>query len=54
MKIEGSASGSGSISQRHESPDPDPPQNVVDPQHCVAYVPVCPVPVPTFLYVLNI
>jgi hypothetical protein len=28
--------GSGSISQRHESavPDPDPHQNVIDPQHC--------------------
>jgi hypothetical protein len=41
-KIEGSGSGSepgarsGSISQRHGSadPDPDPPQNVMDPQHC--------------------
>jgi hypothetical protein len=26
--------GSGSISQRHGSADPDPPQNVMDPQHC--------------------
>ncbi len=26
-------SGSGSISQRHGSVDPDPPQNVMDPQH---------------------
>jgi hypothetical protein len=25
--------GSGSISQRHGSTDPDPPQNVMDPQH---------------------
>jgi hypothetical protein len=35
-KIEGSESGSGSINQRHGSadPDPDPPQNVMDPQHC--------------------
>jgi hypothetical protein len=33
MKIEGSASGSGSISQRHGSADPDPHQNVMDPQH---------------------
>ncbi len=35
-KIEGAESGSGSISQRHGSadPDPDPPQNVMDPQHC--------------------
>ncbi len=27
--------GSGSISQRHGSADPDPPQNVMDPQHCL-------------------
>jgi hypothetical protein len=39
-KIAGSgpASASGSISQRHGSadpyPDPDPSQNVMDPQHC--------------------
>ena len=28
--------GSGSISQKHgsEDPDPDPPQNVMDPEHC--------------------
>jgi hypothetical protein len=28
--------GSGSISQRHgsEDPDPDPHQNVMDPEHC--------------------
>jgi hypothetical protein len=32
-KIEGSGSESGSISQRHGSPDPDPPHNVMDPQH---------------------
>ncbi len=34
-KIAGSGSRSGSISQRHgsEDPDPDPPQNVMDPQH---------------------
>jgi hypothetical protein len=36
-KIAGSASGSGSISQRHGSVDPDPDphplQNVMDPQH---------------------
>jgi hypothetical protein len=32
MKIAGS--GSESISQRHGSADPDPPQNVMDPQHC--------------------
>jgi hypothetical protein len=33
MKIEGS----GSISQRHGSadPDPDPHQNVTDPEHCL-------------------
>jgi hypothetical protein len=29
--------GSGSISQKHGSadPDPDPPQNVMDPHHCL-------------------
>ncbi len=26
--------GSESFSQRHGSPDPDPHQNVMDPQHC--------------------
>jgi hypothetical protein len=31
-KMEGS--GSGSISQRHGSADPDQHQNVMDPQHC--------------------
>ncbi len=31
----GSESGSGSISLRHGSTDPDPPQNVMDPQHCI-------------------
>ncbi len=40
MKIagSGSASESGSISQRHGSadPDPDPHQNVTDPQHWLA------------------
>jgi hypothetical protein len=38
MKIEGSGSASGSISQRHESADPYPDQhqNVMDPQHCTA------------------
>jgi hypothetical protein len=38
MKIEGSGSASGSISQRHGYADPDPHpdrhQNVMDPQHC--------------------
>ncbi len=29
----GSESGSGSISQRHGSADPDPTQNVMDPEH---------------------
>ncbi len=32
--------GSGSISQRHVSPDPDPPQNVMDPQHWFPRSPV--------------
>ncbi len=36
MKIAGSASGSGSIIQRHGSADkdPDPHQNVMDPEYC--------------------
>ncbi len=36
--------GSGSISQRHGSADPDPHQNVMDPQHCgglTAFSPFC-------------
>ncbi len=33
-KIAGSGSVSGSISQKHGSEDPDPPQNVMDPEHC--------------------
>jgi hypothetical protein len=33
-KIAGSGSASGSISQRHGSADPDPHQNVIDPEHC--------------------
>jgi hypothetical protein len=33
-KIAGSGYESGSISQRHGSADPDPPQNVMDLQHC--------------------
>jgi hypothetical protein len=37
-KIAGSGSefGSGSINQKHgsEDLDPDPPQNVMDPEHC--------------------
>jgi hypothetical protein len=33
-KIAGSGSASGSISQRYGSAGPDPPQNVMDPQHC--------------------
>ncbi len=39
--------GSGSISQRHGSADPDPPQNVMDPQHCFQGEPAalqCPRP----------
>jgi hypothetical protein len=37
MKIEGS--GFGSHSQRHGSADPDPHQNVMDPEHwCVPYL----------------
>ncbi len=33
MKIEGPGSESGSISRRHGSAEPDPHQNVMDPQH---------------------
>jgi len=36
MKIEGSES--GSVSQRHGSADPDPHQNVMDPQHCLGHI----------------
>jgi hypothetical protein len=38
-KIAGTGSESGSISQRHGSadPDPDPQQNVMDPQHWWIY-----------------
>jgi hypothetical protein len=30
----GSESGFGSISQKHGSEDPDPPQNIMDLEHC--------------------
>ena len=33
----GSGVGSGSISQRYGSGDPDPHQNVTDPEHCVKH-----------------
>jgi hypothetical protein len=33
--IVGLGSGSGSISKRHGYADPDPHQNVMDPQHCL-------------------
>jgi hypothetical protein len=39
-KIAGS--GSGSISQRHGSADPDPHQNVIDPEHCKIHCPYQP------------
>ncbi len=39
MKKEGSESGTGSISQRHGSADPDPHQNVMDSQHCLGHIP---------------
>jgi hypothetical protein len=39
MKIEGSASRSGSISKRHGSADPDPHQNVMDQySSCVSFL----------------
>jgi hypothetical protein len=31
--------GSGSFSQRHGSPDPDPHRSVMDPQHCFLSLP---------------
>jgi hypothetical protein len=34
----GSESGSRSISQRHGSADPDPHQNVMDPENCLPYI----------------
>ncbi len=34
----GFGSGSGTLSQRPGSADPDPPQNVMDPQHCCAWL----------------
>jgi hypothetical protein len=33
----GVISGSGSISQRYGSADPDPHQNAMDPQHCISF-----------------
>jgi hypothetical protein len=33
--VSGSGVGSGSICQRYGSGDPDPHQNVTDPQHCL-------------------
>jgi hypothetical protein len=35
LKDNDKKTGSGSISQRHVSADPDPYQNVTDPQHCL-------------------
>jgi hypothetical protein len=35
-KLAGSGARSGCISKRHGSPDPDPYQNVTDPQHCLS------------------
>jgi hypothetical protein len=36
-KISGSGDGSGFVSQMYGSADPDPYQNVTDPQHCILY-----------------
>ncbi len=38
-KIAGFGSESGSISQRHGSADPDPHQNVMEPEHCLKHLP---------------
>jgi hypothetical protein len=43
MKLAGSGSESGSISQSHGSADPDPHQNVMDPQHWYYLLPWLPV-----------
>ncbi len=37
----GVGSGFGSISQRYGSADPDPNQNVTDPQHCLKAYGIC-------------
>ncbi len=34
LKVNDKKAGSGSTSQRHGSADPDPHQNVMDPEHC--------------------
>ncbi len=51
MKISGSGSKSvsGSISQRHRSADPDPHQNVLDPQHWITQHRAQGLPRPTVL-----
>ncbi len=36
IAVSGFNPGSGSISQRLGSPDPDPLQNFMDPQHCLS------------------
>jgi hypothetical protein len=52
MKIAGSRSESGFISQRRGSTDPDPHQNVMDPQHCFLLFPkYCGKFFYTFLYI---
>jgi hypothetical protein len=39
LKVNDEIAGSGSISKKYGSadPDPDPPQNVMDPEHCFLY-----------------
>ncbi len=43
QKVISRIAGSGYISQRHgsEDPDPDPHQNGKDPEHCYEYIKIC-------------
>jgi hypothetical protein len=53
-KIAGS--GSGSISEKHGSEDPDPHQNVMDPEHWfvgLTFFPVCGVVYMAWIFVLH-
>ncbi len=39
LKVTDERAGSGSVSQRYGSDDPDPQQNVTDPEHCCSGTP---------------
>jgi hypothetical protein len=49
-----SGSGSGSISQRHGSADPDPHQNVMDPEHWLQYFLLTMLMPSSFYYVVPV